>query len=108
MEIQYPLSFPNSGIRAKQTQREKGWLATARPPAGAASHGQATCRGGRPWLKPLAGVASPQGAADRDEVARGSPTARATTYKGGRWRCRPPARCRPRTATACAGAVEVA
>ncbi|RRT37174.1 hypothetical protein B296_00041223 [Ensete ventricosum] len=43
-------------------QREKGWLATSRPLAGAASQGQATCRGGRPRPKPLVGVASPQGA----------------------------------------------
>ncbi|RWW52661.1 hypothetical protein BHE74_00040901 [Ensete ventricosum] len=39
----HPLRFPNSGIRAK---REGGW---------AASHGQASCRGGWPWPGHLQG-----------------------------------------------------
>ncbi|RWV77438.1 hypothetical protein GW17_00061731 [Ensete ventricosum] len=40
----YPLRFPNSGIRAKQTQQGGGW---------AASHRQASYRGDRLWPRPL-------------------------------------------------------
>ncbi|RRT40412.1 hypothetical protein B296_00033120 [Ensete ventricosum] len=65
-----PPRFPNSGVRAKAVRREggqprlgplQGWLATARPPAGAANHGLATSKGVWEGLRTrwLCEVASP-------------------------------------------------
>ncbi|RWV90513.1 hypothetical protein GW17_00047276 [Ensete ventricosum] len=80
------------------------------PPVGAASHGQATYRGGRPRPKPFTGAAAsnrgrprawlaPAGVVlagvgtARDEAARGSPAAMDAACKDSHW-------CRPRAATA--------
>ncbi|RWW46475.1 hypothetical protein BHE74_00047595 [Ensete ventricosum] len=97
-----PLRFHNSGIKAKvfvrkidfklrvmrlhrvelfyafllrfrsEGNKERGWVATPRPSARVAGHGQATCMGGQPWpshlqggdrlwLRPLVGVATHRG-----------------------------------------------
>ncbi|RWV89922.1 hypothetical protein GW17_00047909 [Ensete ventricosum] len=90
-----PLRFHNSGIRAK------GWPAMARPPAGAATHGQAptrvadcdqgpyrgASRRGRPWawLAPT-GVGSTCKGDDYGHNARRSchPRGSGANRKGGR------------------------
>ncbi|RWV80557.1 hypothetical protein GW17_00058156 [Ensete ventricosum] len=53
----HPLRFPNSGIRAKALPARVGWPHACYLHSEVAGHGQAPCRGGRPWLGYLQGVA---------------------------------------------------
>ncbi|RWW40865.1 hypothetical protein BHE74_00053687 [Ensete ventricosum] len=54
----HPLRFPNSGgIRAKALPVREGRPHACCLHAEVASHGQAPCRGGRPWPGYLQGVA---------------------------------------------------
>ncbi|RWW06910.1 hypothetical protein GW17_00029732 [Ensete ventricosum] len=81
--MMHPLRFPNIGIRAKQTQRRRGWVA---------SHSQASCRGGQLWPRPpakgrLAAATTPPTGSGRLRLAgRGGRRLQGGTHKG-----RPPA-----------------
>ncbi|RWV80149.1 hypothetical protein GW17_00058622 [Ensete ventricosum] len=108
----HPLRFPNSGLRAKvfmrkiglklcvmilnrvesfyalllcfhnKDNKERGWQAMARPPAGVASHGQSPCKAGHPrpcsWLQPR-------------PPTRGWPATAKAPCRGSRQHARPPA-----------------
>ncbi|RWW73771.1 hypothetical protein BHE74_00018313 [Ensete ventricosum] len=62
--------------------------AMVRPPAGVASHGQATCRGGQPWSGYLQGwpamAKSPVGAATHGQAPTGATGCGQGPRKGGR------------------------